>query len=207
MPGPLLPGDHPVLVKLCDELLPWMIAARRVGRQWFVRLAAIFGYLGDFAAALAGLGIGAPIAALMQGNVAAGGTKDRSAIDVLHTILPAGWSWAGLAALIVWTILRLVIQRQDVLARALLAREYGNAINALYAQLYKALQSPEPMDGVLIIQKSVDDRVQDAIKKGYWPYSPPFPPTEDIQQELATMAADIRTRYMSKWRNPPPGSL
>ena len=58
---PLQSGDHPALVFLYRELLPYMIAGRRVKRQWFVRLDGVYRYTGDLAAAVAGLGVGGPI--------------------------------------------------------------------------------------------------------------------------------------------------
>jgi hypothetical protein len=203
IPKPLQAGDHYILGKLHDELLPWMICARKVGRQWFVRLAAVFGYIGDFAAALAGLGIGAPAAALLQGKAA----DNKNALDVLRSVLPPGWFVAGVVALLVWAALRLVIQRQDVVARALLAREYARSIDSLYAKLFQALATPNPMPVIADIQKSVDDRVQDAIKNGIWPWSPPLPPPEALDPDLDNMIDRIRADYMHKWTTPPSGAV
>ena len=54
------PGDHYVLRKLANELLPWMIGSRQVTRQWFVYGATAYRYGGELATALTGVGIGAP---------------------------------------------------------------------------------------------------------------------------------------------------
>ena len=135
MPIRFRPGDHYCLGKLQDELLPWMISARQVGRQYFVWLAAVSGYVGDFAAALAGLGIGARFNALLQGKVA----NNQNALDVLRTVLARRMYVAGVIGCssgprCAWS------QHQDMLTRALLAREYARGIDALgYAQLYQAI--------------------------------------------------------------------
>src|SRR5215204_105828 len=100
----LRPGDHYILAKLANELLPYMIGGPRLTRWWFVRLASFYGYIGDLAAALAGLGIGAPIVALVSGKTPEG----KSAFEVLREVLPAPWIGVGAAALIVWIIIRLV---------------------------------------------------------------------------------------------------
>ena len=202
MPSPLQPGDHYVLRKLCEEVLPWMISGRTVGRQWFVRLAFIYGYVGDLAAALAGLGIGSPIVALLQGKLPDG----QNAIDVLRAALPDGWFIIGVTAAIVWIILRLVIQREDVVKRALLARECARGMDALYLQLFRELASNEPMPQIRAIQKSVNDRVQDAVNNSVWPWRA-LAPDEDIEVELKSEVDRIRSKFMSRWAPPPPGAI
>ncbi len=203
MPSPLLPSDHYILRKLCDELLPWMISGKKIGRQWFVHLAIFYSYTSDLAAALAGLGIGAPVAALIQGQTVSG----QNALEVLRAALPKGWFVTGVIAAIVWIILRLVVQREDVVKRALLAREYARAINASYAQLYQALATSDPMPQISVIQKSVDDRVQDAIKNGIWPWDPPVPPSAEIEVELRNAIVHFRTVYMPRWAPSPAGDI
>jgi hypothetical protein len=47
-------GDHEVLRKLTNEILPWMIGGQSLAKQWFVRLAFLYGIVGEFAAALRG---------------------------------------------------------------------------------------------------------------------------------------------------------
>jgi hypothetical protein len=46
MPTPLRLGDHYILPKLCNEVLPWMIGGRLAKQQWFVVLSSIYGYGG-----------------------------------------------------------------------------------------------------------------------------------------------------------------
>jgi hypothetical protein len=57
---PLRPDDHAALRFFYHEIFPFMIAGRRVRRQWFVRFEGIYRYTGGVAAALAGLGVGGP---------------------------------------------------------------------------------------------------------------------------------------------------
>jgi hypothetical protein len=200
--SPLQPGDHYVLSKLCDELLPWMISGRRVGSQWFVYLAAFYAYGGDFAAAVAGLGVGAPIVAFAQGKLPSG----QNALDVLRSALPPSLFVVGLAALFFWVVVRLVVQREEVVARALLAREFARSINALYAQLWQGLAVADPMPKIVAIQKSVDERVEDAIKNRVWPYDPAPPPPAHIDGDLKKTVHQIRVQFMSRWAPPPPGA-
>lgn len=134
-------GDHYVLQKLHNELLPWMIAGRWVKRQWFVGVSSVNSYLGDILAALAGLGIGSPLVQLLSGKIPEG----KSALDVLHDSLPGPWFWIGVGALIAWVILRVVIKQENVVARALLAADCAQSMQKLYAQLFAALPDSNPM--------------------------------------------------------------
>ena len=202
MPSPIQSADHYVLRKLADELLPWMVAAKRINNRWFVWLSFFYGYIGDFGAALAGLGIGTPLVALAQGKLPNG----SNAFDILRTVLGPSWFYAGVAGLAVWIVVRLVMRRQNVESRTLFAREYARGIKALYPQLYRALAERDPMPQILAIQKTVDDKVQDAIKNEVWPYDPPFPRSSDIEAELKAEVDFMRTTYMAKWGPPPPGA-
>jgi hypothetical protein len=199
---PLKPGDHYILRKLSSQLLPWMISGRRLRKLWFVRLAAFWRYTGDLAAALAGLGIGTPVVALASGKTPEG----KTAFDVIREVLPMSMFYVGIAALVVWVILRLVVQNEDIIARALLARDCAQSMRALRQQLYIGLAEQDPMPRITQIQKSVDDQVQNAIKNRVWPWDP-LPPPDTIAAELTATVDEIRTRFMSGWEPPPPGVL
>lgn len=204
MASPLQEGDHYILRKLCDQLLPWMICGKIIRRQWFVRLATFYSYTNDLAAAIAGLGIGGPIVALIQGQL----PKDQSsAVVVLHSLLSQGWFYVGIVALIVWVVLRVVVKNQEVERRALLARGYALAMTESFAKLDQALKAKEPMPELSNIQKSVEDRYTDAINKGVWKWDPPFPPSEEIEKELGQMVDYFRSKFMANWALPPPGAL
>jgi hypothetical protein len=170
-----------------------MITGRRLGRLWFVRLATIYGYTGDLAAALAGLGIGAPVVALMSGK------QDGNAFEVIRETLPAPWIAVGAAALVIWVMVRLVVQREDILSRALLARDCAQTMKGLRPELFVSLRQADPMPKITAIQKSVDDSVQNAIKNRVWKWEP-LPPQDEIADELKRAVDEIRTNFMHLWR-------
>jgi hypothetical protein len=203
VPPPLKPGDHYALGRLATDLLPWLIGGRKAGRQWFVLIAGFYAYTGDFAAALAGLGIGSQVVAMTQGKLPSG----QSAVDVLHSAVPAHWLVVGIVAMVAWVILRLVVQREDLVARALLARECARGMNSLYTELFQGLAADDPMPQIAKVQKSVDDRVLDAIKNKVWPFEPPPPPIAAIEHELNEAVDRIRSTYMNRWRPPPAGGI
>jgi hypothetical protein len=198
------PGDHYIQRKLANELLPYMVAGPRLTHRWFVRLASFYGYIADFAAALAGLGIGAPIVALLSGKTPEG----KSAFEVLQEVLGPSWFGIGIAALIVWVIIRLVVQREDVLNRALLARDCAQGMLESRAKLWAILPQKAPMPEITAIQKTVDDRVANAVKNKVWhPAWKPLPPDQEIAAELNLAIAEIRARFMSNWDPAPPGGV
>jgi hypothetical protein len=202
--SPLKADDHYVLKKLCTQVLPWMVSGRCLRRLWLIRVASFYSYTGDASAALAGLGIGTPIVALVSGKSSDG----KNALEVIRETLPAQWFVVGVVALLVWLGLRLFVQKEDVLARALLARECAQSMRALRQELYVALADPNPMPMVTKIQKSVEDQVQNAIRNKAWPVSwDPLPPPELIERDLASTVNDIRATFMNSWAPPPAGAV
>ncbi len=192
-------GDHYVLRKLANELLPWMMGGQALGKQWFVRLASVYGYIGDIGAAMAGLGIGSPIVKLMQGGAQSG----ESFFTIIRSALPPEWYAVAIAGGLLYVLMRVIMQQQNVTARALLAREYSKAFKASYAQLLQALAQSDPMPQIVLIQKSVDDRVQEAIKNEVWPFENLLPDTPYVQQQVFQAVADFRTRFMGAWTPAP----
>ncbi len=198
---PLRQDDHYILAKLNNEVLPWMIGGTRARRRWFVRLAKAYSYGGEIATALTGLGLGVPLVALFTGKVENG--KDGFAL--LREALPGPWFWVGVAALVVWIVVRILVAREDAVARALFARECDGTMQKLYTQLHVALSEPTPMAKIGEIQKSVILGVEKEIDNKVWPWNPPMPALHDIQSELDTQIDEIRRKYMALWAPPPAG--
>lgn len=197
---PLQNGDHYVLQKLCNDLLPWMIAGRRVRKRWFCKVSFLYGYSDAVMAAMAGLGIGAPLIALSKGEVEQG----KSAWDVLHETLPEPWFAIGAVAAIGWVIIRIVVQREDVVGRALLAKNCSEDMKGLRVKLWKSLSQATPILEINEIDRVVQDRVQDAIEKRIWKWDS-LPPPAEIADELTAAVNDIRGKYMHLWA-PMPGA-
>jgi hypothetical protein len=192
--SPIQMGDHFLLRELAHHVLPAMICASRLRRQWFVRLAAIWGYGGDLVAALAALGIGAPIVAIMLGKAPNG----KTAFETVRDSLPGPWAYVGVALLIAWAALRLIMQRQDVVIRAQHARMCAKKMKHLRNDLSKVLLHNNPMQEIAHIRKSVWDHVNEAIAEDIWPWDILVPPDE-ISAELNATVDEIRVRFMHRW--------
>lgn len=178
-----------------------MLCGRHIGKQWFVRFASIYEYAGDIAAAIAALGIGTPVLDVYLGKTLPG----ANSLDIFHTAFSSTWFYAGLVALAGWVIARVIMKRENLSARAVLAKEFERNIKSLYRQLYLALPEPDPISRILEIQKMVDGRVDDAIRNAIWLYDPPIPPDNLIEAALKEAVNDIRVKYMRNWAPPPAG--
>jgi hypothetical protein len=187
--------DHYVLHKLANELLPWMIGGRLVTRQWFVYGAAVYAYGGELATALTGIGVGAPVVAVFQGT----SPKGTNGLDVLQQALHGTWFWIGVTALVVWLALRLVVGREDAVAKALFAKDCARTMQRLHTDLDTALTDANPLPKLGPIQEAVMRKIGDAIDKEIWPWSPPFPESAKVDLELDKRIDDIRRRFMAGW--------
>jgi hypothetical protein len=194
-PSPLQPSDHYVLKKVCNQLLPWLVASPRIKRQWFVGLSVGYGYLGDLGAALAGLGIGAPLIGVAQHGVKAG----SQLTDVLGN---GPWTWLGLIGLIAWAVVRLVVQREEVNQRATAARAFVAAMKSLSLELHMALFDADPMPKIVSIQQRIDAKIREANDAGVWPFSP-LPKDDEQARLLAERVAAIRATQMAGWTPAP----
>jgi hypothetical protein len=203
LPPLFQPGDHYILRKLGIEVLRWMIGGRVARRQWFVVLASIYDYGGDAVAALAGLGIGAPFVAIFEGKVPEG----QNALGTLRDALPGPWFGVGVAALLLWIGLRLVVKRQDAVARALYARDCDKAMQKLYAELWTALPDANPLPKITPLQEALQRVVDDAIDKNVWPWNPPQPRGRYLELELRKQIDEIRATFMAGWSPPPAGVI
>jgi len=202
--SPLLESDHYILKKLCNEVLPWIIAGRLVKRQWFVRLAVFYDYTSSLAAALAGLGVGAPIAAFISSDKAEPG---KPLFDTVRDVLPPQWFIAGIVGVLVWVGIRLVVQQQNVLSRALLARDCSTYMRGLHLELWSALSDSEPLPKIREIQKKTMDKVQSAVLNQVWPYENGSPPQEAYWDQRTKNVVDIRGQFMAGWRAMPNEAL
>lgn len=191
----MLPRDKDILRMLCDEVLPWMIAGRRARRRWFVTLATAYAYGGAIATGLAGLGIGTRLIASVKGTLPNG----QNAVDVLSQALPGIWLYIGIAALVLWVVVGVVVQQQNVTDRALFARDCSKTMQKLYADLYDALEEPRPLPLIAPIKQAVRRARSEAIDKNVWPYNPPQPRYSDIATELHRQIEDIRGRFTARW--------
>lgn len=196
---PVRADDHYVLRKLADELLPWMVAGRLVRRRWFVRLALVHSYGSSIAALIGGFGIGTPLTAYLQGKSGDGG----AALQTLRQTVPGWWFWAGVAALVTWAAVQIIVVKENVAARALFAKDCASGMQKFHADLWKALPVANPNPGIVKVQDDVMRKVQEAIEKGIWPWHPLPLQDRRFALELERDIDHIRRRFAVYWAAAP----
>jgi hypothetical protein len=77
----------------------------------------------------------------------------------------------------------------------------------LHTDLDTALADANPLSRLGPIQEAVMRKIGDAIDKGIWLWSPPFPESPTVDLELDRRIADIRRRFKDLWSQPPGGVI
>jgi hypothetical protein len=198
-------GDHPALVFLHRELLPFLIAGRKVRRRWFVRLDRGYRYTGDLAAALAGMGLGGPLIGAIAHSTDPGHGPGADVGTRLTEQLGRQWGIVGVVAVVVWVVVRLVVQNENIAQRATLAKQFAVDNEISFGKLFEALRGPKPRDGILEVHRATMDRVQTALTKDIWPFETYRPPPAAVQPELNELTDEIRTNHMRHSNSPQPG--
>jgi hypothetical protein len=176
--------SHPVKRALERDVLPYLVSARRLRRQWFFVLHAIFGYTTDLVVALAAIGITSPLLTFVRTQ---SGSEQAAAHSAsISTILGSisGWFYypAGII-LIVWIILRVTFNREDGQKRAVLAKSCTLVLRQAEANLPNSLSQSDPMPGLTeLLEKKIRPTVDRSIQENSWPWTP-FAPEIDAEVE------------------------
>jgi len=190
---PLRQGDHQALVFMHNELLPFIIAGRKVKRgRWFIWVDGVYRYGGDLAAALAGLGVGG---SLVRALAHPGETEHGTSADLLTRMteqLGPRWVYIGFAAIIVWIVVRLVTQNESTAQRATLAKQFALYNEITYGKLREALRGRVPREDILKAHQATSERVQVALTNGIWPWDTYRPPETAFQPELDRLTDELR---------------
>src|ERR1035438_4215580 len=86
--------NHPVRRTLERDVLPYLFSARRLRRQWFFRLHALFGYTTDLVVALTVIGVSTPLLALL--SAASGSGKEATQTPHLSATLASVPNWLSI---------------------------------------------------------------------------------------------------------------
>jgi hypothetical protein len=150
---------------------------------------------------LSGLGVGGSVVGVIAHS-------DEASGDLLGRLtrqLGPRWFFVGLAAIVVWIIIRLFIQNERVSQRATLARQFAVDHERSWGDLYQALGERTPQPGILKVHVSKHFRVQSAVIGRIWPFETYRPPLPAFQPELDRLIDEIRETFMAKWDPPQPG--
>ena len=191
-------SQHPVQRTLQRDILPYLVSARRLRRQWFCIAHIAYGFTTDLVIALAAVGVSSPLLALM-GHAASGesGKAEPGSFSAALGSVPRAIAGPMIAALLVWIALRVWFNREDGQRRAVLARSCARTMRQAEASLPSWLSKPDPMpDLTQLLERSVRPAVDRNIQEESWPWTPFAPAIElQVQKEVASLCL----RYEDAW--------
>jgi hypothetical protein len=203
---------HPVKRTLERDVLPYLVSARRLRRQWFVLLHSIFGYTTDLVVALTTIGVATPLLALL--GTTSNNTHEGTQSPSLSTVLAAlpKWLYFPTAVLVLaWIVLRVAFSREEGQKRAVLAKSCTQVLRQAESKLPTALSMPNPMPALTeLLEKGIRPTVDRSIQENSWPWTP-FAPEIDVEigKELARLSASYETDWSpvdtGDLRQPPSG--
>lgn len=182
--------DHPVKRKLERDVLPYLISARQLRKQWFYRLHTLFGYTTDLVVAFAAIGISSPLVSLLSsvGSAANNGPKPPTLSSALGP-LPAVVVGPTTVLIVLWVIMRIAFNREDGQNRAVLARSCAQVLRQAEARLHSVLRLPDPMPALIeMAEQRIGPTVDRSIQDSAWPWVP-FAPNIDtvVTEEVAVL--------------------
>lgn len=188
--------EHIVRKTLRLRLLPYLVSAKRLRRQWFYQLHTVFGYTTDVTVALSAIGISLPFLTLAG---ALANTQEKlpssSLADALHSAPP--WLiFPATTVILLWLILRVAFIREHGQKRAVLAGSCFQQLREADASLHTILAEPNPMPELTKLLKKILPPVDRNIQDEVWPWTP-FAP--DIDDEVTRRLEELCALYESFW--------
>lgn len=197
-------SDHPVKRKLSRDILPYVVTAKRLHRQWFYRLHLLFGYTTDFLVALTAIGISSPLFAFFISASESGENHKTELASITKEIglLPPIVYYPIIILVLVWIILRVAFVRENGQKRAVLAMSCAQTFRQIEARLHRLLVKPEPMpDLTKLLDEEIFPAVDRNIQESAWPWTGPAP-AKEINADLESLLADFCQKYESAWQIP-----
>lgn len=189
-------SDHPVKRKLRNDILPYIVTARRLHRQWFCVLHIVFGYTTDLLVALTAIGVVSPALSAFLATPQVNGSENLTITSLIATV-PKKLYYLVISLIIGWVILRVAFNREEGQKKAVLAKSCRLAMRQAEAKLPRVLDVPDPMPGIIKIYEEVlMPTVDRGVPDGAWPWTP-FAP--GIDGEVERQLSELCQKYESQW--------
>lgn len=191
-------ADHLVKRTLERDVLPYLVSARRLRRQWFYRLHTVFGYTTDAVVALAAIGISSPLFRLLGsvGSAADAADKPPTLASVLASVPPA-LVYPTAVIIVTWVVIRVAFNREEGQKRAVLARSCTQVLRQAEASLPTALGAADPMPALNeMLEKRIRPTVDRNIQDNSWPWTPFAPSIDaDVKKEVTALCSHYETDW------------
>jgi hypothetical protein len=174
------------------DVLPYLVSARRLKRQWFYLLHTVFGYTSDLVVALAAIGVSSPLIGLL--NTKDAGPDATNKLPSLASALsgiPPFLVYPAVIVIVAWVIIRVAFVREEGQKRAVLARSCIQNLREAQADLHRLLRVKHPLAGLTeMLEKRIRPTVDRNIQENSWPWLPFAPNVEaDVRKELNSLCA------------------
>lgn len=190
--------DHPVKRTLERDVLPYIVSARQLRKQWFYRMHTVFGYTTDIVVALATIGIAPPLLRLIGATGSAADVADKPlTLTSALASLPPALVYPAAVLIVVWIIIRVAFSREEGQKRAVLARSCTKVLQQAEAGLPQALSAADPMPALTeMLEKRIRPTVDRNIQESAWPWLPFAPRIEaDVKKEVSAFCSS----YEGDW--------
>ncbi len=197
--------EHPVSQKLWRDVLPWIQSSRRLRRQWFYRVGVLHGYASDILVALASAGIAGPVLDALGRSTRTGDVPRPAQMD-LGGVFRDPWANAGLVLLLLWILLKVVVVRENVVARTVAVKACLRQFQGVQVLISRALEGEDPMEHLnKLYRETICACVDRAIQDEIWPWSGQIAPGAD--EEALKEATRLVQKYGTNWKTAPAASV
>lgn len=199
--------EHHVRKKL-DQIVPYLIAGKRLPTQAHCRAQRVFAFLNDFIAVFAGLGLPPTIGAIAGafGAEPASGNPGGAGEDGgLWTALKGVPPWVAVATillLVAWLGVKLYLKQANAAEKTALADNVEKQIAVHESTLDGILSQPEPMPELVILQGKLQELRQTSITSDVWPWRP-LPTDEAFKSECSRVVGEWCSQYAGHWSPAP----
>jgi hypothetical protein len=196
--------DHPVKRKLRNDILPTIVSAKQLRKQWFCRVNFLFVYATDIIVALTALGLSSPWLVFLQAKTQSDNSKQPSLSEILAAT-PQWLYYPAIVLVVAWIFLRVTFSREDGQKRAILAKSCAQTFRQANGKLFRMLSKPNPMPDLnKLLDEEISPTVDKNIQEKVWPWDIHAP---GIAKEVETELADLCSRFEVEWSPVDPGGL
>jgi hypothetical protein len=185
--------------KLAHQIIPYLVKAKYLRRQWFWIVGQIYLFGNDALTAIASIGLSSPIFAAAR-RLPAGGEAQDDFHWAEYLAEPAGR--IGLAALLLWAALKVAVNRYDVVARCSAVKSCQGQLRSAALSLDQTLDAGDPMPQLNRLYSERIYPVADrAVLENIWPEGDHFDNGRG-RAEIDAWVKRLVLDFGDKWTGP-----
>jgi hypothetical protein len=183
----LVTGKEAIQRKLNTDILPQLLSAEQLPRNWRYWLYRVNAYGSELAALMVGVGLSSNMT-----NVMVGKPFDFKS-DELSVSL-------GLAAALFWIVMKLVVNQEDLVKKGTAIRSSQKELKKIRMDLHVALSQSNPMPALTAAQVAVSAIVTRLNGEDAWPWPGNDPSVEPV---VRIQSDEYYTKFSPTWTEVP----